>query len=303
MALFRQVYTEFWRDPGVIEDMTPEDKLFFLYLLTNPNTTQIGIYTITKKQMAFDIGYSVESVNALLDRFINHHKIVVYNAETREIAIKNWAKYNLTRAGKPMEDLVKKELAAVKDKSLISVVREKLVNEKFIVIFDEYLNSIRDDTRNVEHNVVCDDTRKGDNNNNNNNNNKNNNNNNCNVEKNKVVDNVDKLVVVGNKIKSYFPSLIESELKNIIDNFVSTNRDMSYLEEKLLLTKNTDVRSVAGFLIKAIREDYKPNKTNKVNNNVVKTKYHDTFNEHYKNYTEDELERKLLEVQNKRGAC
>ena len=33
--------------------------------------------------------------------------------------------------------------------------------------------------------------------------------------------------------------------------------------------------------------------------NTVKTKYHDTFNEHYKKYTPDELETKLLKAQNK----
>lgn len=33
--------------------------------------------------------------------------------------------------------------------------------------------------------------------------------------------------------------------------------------------------------------------------NTVKTKYHDTFNEHYKKYSPDDLEAKLLKIQNK----
>ena len=86
------VRTEFWKNPIVSEEMTPEDKYFYLYLLTNPNTTQIGIYQITKKQMAFDLGYSIESVQSLLERFIRHHKLIRYNPETRELAIKNWEK-------------------------------------------------------------------------------------------------------------------------------------------------------------------------------------------------------------------
>lgn len=49
--------------------------------------------------MAFDLGYSMESVNSLLDRFENHHKLVKYNPETRELAIINWGKYNLNRGG------------------------------------------------------------------------------------------------------------------------------------------------------------------------------------------------------------
>lgn len=60
MAVYRQVHVSFWQDPKVIEEMTPEDKYFYLYLLTNPSTTQIGVYSITKKQMAFDMGYSID---------------------------------------------------------------------------------------------------------------------------------------------------------------------------------------------------------------------------------------------------
>ena len=52
MAIFRKLHTAFWQDAKVIEELTPEDKFFFIYLLTNPATTQIGIYQITKKQMS-----------------------------------------------------------------------------------------------------------------------------------------------------------------------------------------------------------------------------------------------------------
>lgn len=149
MATFRMVHTEFWNDPKVIEEMTPEDKYFFLYLLTNPNTTQIGIYQITKKQMAFDMGYSMETVNALLDRFTRHHAIVIYNPETRELAIKNWGKFNLRRGGKPMIDCVKSELKEVKDQTLISYVGDRVENKSIKEIYDTYnvtSNDTYDDT-------------------------------------------------------------------------------------------------------------------------------------------------------------
>ncbi|PEB41589.1 DnaD domain-containing protein [Bacillus pseudomycoides] len=139
MAVFRPVQVSFWQDAKVIEEMTPEDKLFNLYLLTNPCTTQIGVYQITKKQMDFDLGYSMESVNSLLDRFENHHKLVKYNPETRELAIINWGKYNLNRGGKPIEDCVRKELDGVTDISLISLVTPKVKNDKIRAIFEEFL--------------------------------------------------------------------------------------------------------------------------------------------------------------------
>uniref|UniRef100_UPI00398A9E05 hypothetical protein n=1 Tax=Heyndrickxia sporothermodurans TaxID=46224 RepID=UPI00398A9E05 len=86
MAKYRMVRTEFWKNPIVLEEMTPEDKYFYLYLLTNPHTTQIGIYRITKKEMAFDLGYSIESVDSLMERFEEHHQLIRYNPETRESA-------------------------------------------------------------------------------------------------------------------------------------------------------------------------------------------------------------------------
>lgn len=146
MAKYRHVHTTFWQDPKVTEELTPEDRYFYLYLITNPNTTQIGIYPITKKQMAFDLGYSIESVNSLMDRFINHHKLVLYNNVTREVAIKNWPKYNLNKGGKPILDCVTKELREVKDKSLMSVLYPKIENANIRELFERYGNDTLHDT-------------------------------------------------------------------------------------------------------------------------------------------------------------
>ncbi|MFF2797084.1 DnaD domain protein [Lysinibacillus xylanilyticus] len=144
MAKFRYVYTTFWNDPRVVEEMTAEDKYFFLYLLTNESTTQIGIYQITKKQIAFDMGYSMESVGALLQRFRDHHKLIKYNEETREIAIKNWGKYNLNRGGKPILDCVKSELKEVKDTSLIQWVGEGVSNDSVRNVYESYYDTSHD---------------------------------------------------------------------------------------------------------------------------------------------------------------
>ena len=63
MGIKRVVDTEFWTDDKVIEMFTPEDKLFMLYLMTNPHTTQLGIYGISKKVMAFETGYSSDAIS------------------------------------------------------------------------------------------------------------------------------------------------------------------------------------------------------------------------------------------------
>lgn len=141
MAIFRKLHTSFWQDGKVIEELTPEDKFFFMYLLTNPATTQIGIYQITKKQMSFELGYSIESINSLMERFENHHRLIRYNPNTRELGIKNWGKYNLDRSGKPMIDCVKKELDEVSDISLIEYVSKSIKKDDIKKIFKTYISN------------------------------------------------------------------------------------------------------------------------------------------------------------------
>lgn len=92
MAIYRQVQTLFWQD-GFIMELTPEDKYFFLYLMTSPRTTQCGIYELPKRMAEAELGYSRETIDRLIKRFEDYGKII-YSAETREIMILNWMKYN-----------------------------------------------------------------------------------------------------------------------------------------------------------------------------------------------------------------
>ena len=81
MAVKRIVSTSFWSDSKV-DTFSPEDKYFMLYLLTNPHTTQLGIYEFSMKHAAFEMGYSVETVQALLSRFQDRYRIIMYCQDT-----------------------------------------------------------------------------------------------------------------------------------------------------------------------------------------------------------------------------
>lgn len=80
--------------------------------------------------MAFDLSYSIESVHSLMERFSLHHKLIRYNPEVRELAIKNWGKHNLYNESKPMLDCIFSELKDVEDPSLIQYVSESIQNQK-----------------------------------------------------------------------------------------------------------------------------------------------------------------------------
>ena len=141
MALYRHVYLKFWKDDKVMELFSVEEKLLFLFLLTNPNTTQIGVYKILPKEIAFMTGFEEEEVSIMLELFEKEYKLIKYNKLTHEIAIVHWARYNLNKAGgKPMMDCISSELSRVEDVSLLQVILDHIKNEK---IKQLYINVIK----------------------------------------------------------------------------------------------------------------------------------------------------------------
>lgn len=100
MAAYRPVYTTFWEDSKVLDEMTPEDRYFMLYLLTNTHTNMAGCYEVSKRTISNETGYTIEIVEKLLDRFENVLNLIKYSKETKEILVKNWYKYNWTSSFK-----------------------------------------------------------------------------------------------------------------------------------------------------------------------------------------------------------
>lgn len=145
MAIKRLVDTSFWTD-GKVDEFTPEDKYFMLYLLTNPFTTQLGIYELSIKQAAFQMGYSVEAVQALIERFENKYHVIIFSKETSEIAIKNFLRHSIVKGGKPVEDCIRKEMLKVKNRSLIDAVFNHIadksdLNQTVKKIVNEIINN------------------------------------------------------------------------------------------------------------------------------------------------------------------
>ena len=122
MGIKRVVDIDFWNDSKVIDCFSPEDKYFMLYLLTNPHTTQLGIYELNIKRAAFETGYSTEAITVMLERFEAKYSMIKYSYKTNEIAIKNFLRHSIIKGGKPVEDLLKKEMKNVKDISLLDFV-------------------------------------------------------------------------------------------------------------------------------------------------------------------------------------
>lgn len=128
MGINRIVNTDFWSDEKVLDNFTPEDKYFYLFLLSNPLSRQLGIYKLPIKMIEFYTGYKEECVKVLLKRFEQTYNIIKYNHETQEVAILNYLKWSIVRGGKPVEDCIKADMEKVKDKSLITFVYDHLLD-------------------------------------------------------------------------------------------------------------------------------------------------------------------------------
>ena len=161
MGIKRIVDVSFWTD-GKVDEFSPEDKYFMLYLLTNPFTTQLGIYEISIKQVAFQLGYSVDTVNVLLDRFESKYDMIIYSKKTQEVAIKNFLRHSIIKGGKPVEDCIKKEMSKVKNKDLIAEVFGFIsdkddLNETVKKIINEY-DIDNDNDNDNDNDVSCHDS-------------------------------------------------------------------------------------------------------------------------------------------------
>lgn len=113
MATYRNVHISFWTDPKVDDDFSPEDKYFYLYLLTNPHTNICGCYEISMKQMTRETGYNEDSVRSLLNRMENVHGVIKYDPNTKEVFIPKWCKYNWASSEKVLIG-VEKSIQSIK---------------------------------------------------------------------------------------------------------------------------------------------------------------------------------------------
>jgi hypothetical protein len=96
MAIQRYISTAFW-DDAWIQELTPEEKLLFLYLITNPLTSIAGIYQITVRRMVFDTGLDKNLIEDMLKMMADCRKIYFIREEW--IIIPNWTKHQRATDG------------------------------------------------------------------------------------------------------------------------------------------------------------------------------------------------------------
>ena len=124
MAIYRNIQVSFWTDSKVVDDFTPEDRYFYLYLFTNPHTNLCGCYELSLRQASIETGYTVETIERLIYRMNKIHHVAIYDKVFKEILLINWHKYNWTMS-KDFRKALIKEIDSVKAKPFKSYLMGK----------------------------------------------------------------------------------------------------------------------------------------------------------------------------------
>lgn len=120
--MYRPVDIEFWQDEFVLE-LSSEQKLTYIFLLTNRRTTQCGIYNIGLTIAQLELQFSEEKIKEHLKFFQEKGKLL-YNNENKEIMLLNWYKYNNTHNHKNIRICINKELKRIKTTEFINTFYE-----------------------------------------------------------------------------------------------------------------------------------------------------------------------------------
>lgn len=123
MAIYRTIQMSFWTDTKVVDCFTPEDKYFYLYLMTNPHTNLSGCYEVSIKQVSDETGYTKETVERLIERMEKVHNVIRYSKTSKELLILNWSKYNWTTSPTFQKPL-RREIGEVKDDEFRSFLND-----------------------------------------------------------------------------------------------------------------------------------------------------------------------------------
>lgn len=119
MEVFTKVERGYWQDEFILE-LTPEQKFFYLYLMTNNKVNTLGAYVFPLTMSTVELGYNKETVLKLLDHFAQAGKII-WDESTKEVFLLNWPKRNWNRKTATLRAL-KKDIDALKS----PVLREKI---------------------------------------------------------------------------------------------------------------------------------------------------------------------------------
>lgn len=130
MANYRQIHVSIWKDEWFL-DLEPQDKLLFIYLFSNENTSLSGIYKLPIRVIAFETGLDTKYISDALTRFSKAGKVYY---ESGVVWVVNMRRYHETKSGK-VQQRINADIAMIPDcplkiQYLYSIDTETQLKEK-----------------------------------------------------------------------------------------------------------------------------------------------------------------------------
>ena len=124
-ALSRPVPTNFWIRPDINEEYTLDEKLLYIYLITNEHFQQHAIYKLSKNMMMIELGMDKDKFNQAFDNLENKYKVIKYSEVTREVAILDYYSFGILKGGKPLNDCFENLGKKVEDFTLLRAIYDR----------------------------------------------------------------------------------------------------------------------------------------------------------------------------------
>lgn len=136
---YRAVSTSIWTDDAILE-LSPEQKLVFLYLHTNPYASACGIYRLHLKTMSFQIGMGQDSFeSALRGLCAVLPDFIAADFDVMEVGLLQYPKQTLIAASASQMKHVSKEIENIGSQYLI----RELIARNSATISAPYLSQLR----------------------------------------------------------------------------------------------------------------------------------------------------------------
>lgn len=127
MAYQRPVHTGIWTNKKFHDKLNINDKMLFVYLLTNNHVTQLGVYELPIYIIVGETSLTEKDVKDSLAK-LEKLNMIKYSEETNEVAIISYNKYSLLVGGKVAQSCFNNIENDIKDKTLLIPVYEKLLS-------------------------------------------------------------------------------------------------------------------------------------------------------------------------------
>lgn len=131
MAKFRTIRRGFWQSPS-IEQLSPAEKLLYIYLFTNPaSDSSLGVTRVSLNLMALQTGLDVGEVKAALASLERVGK-VIRDGASGAVLVKNFIKHQTTTSPKVKQML----------KADISRLDIPAFQQELVALYPEYFDTL-----------------------------------------------------------------------------------------------------------------------------------------------------------------